>query len=509
MDQILKSCEFIFKKIFQIFLASLIALIGGIISLGIYAFSFKDELISKRASLITSRPSNITKDIMIPLFNIDEPGGIYTYADILIQNLIKKRPNYRFIIACNSDLNYKFAKKFEKYPNTLIVKTEYGISDISCIFLGLTTISPKINRFINKWIANQSDDFNDIFYRFKQKLFFGKIFVDKYVDLIFSVSFGISVNLGIKQVSILHDLYFLDMPNTVKGNIVEYYKDYFDVSAKLISISDFVKDSINRHFTIPSYRLITIPNQFSKRFPEVYSDKEILNKFNLLPKKYFVYTSSFWRHKNHLGLIEAFDLFLKKRNIPQNFKLVLLGQFEKDPKSPMISAQIAYKAMSLTKKLHLEKQIIFTGFIKDEEVASIMKNATALVCASLYEGFGMPLAEAMQLKTPVISSFQGSLREIGFDAALFFNPFDKNDIADTMYTVFNSQKLQETLIKCGEQSVKKYSNTEKMTEDILNIIETEIKNHENDKKYKKYWTEVDYAPIKNFRLSFIPKNASY
>lgn len=510
MKQIINIAPRFFRFLVISFDILMIFLVFCVISLGVYTFLIRDELLSKRAPRLSNRNTLFTKDIVVPIFNINEAGGISTYASLLIENFIKKRPNYRFIIPCNSENSYKLAKKFKNYKNALIIKTAYSISDTSLAFIGLSTLTGPLNRWINAWVLKKSDNFNDIFFRLKQKLFCGEIFVDKYIDIILQPNFGLWLDLGIKQILILHDLYFIDMP---RMNLLydprPMYKEYFDASLKIICISDFVRDSVNRHFTISSDRLITIHNQFARRFPIISAEqeKEVLQRFNLEPHKYFVYTSSFWRHKNHLGLIKGFKKFLKKYHIPPDIKLVLIGHFASE--GPSFSVYTSKATRKLVQETGLTGRVVFTSFIDDASVAALTKNAISLVCASFYEGFGMPIAEAMVQETPIISSFCGSLREIGADSVIFFNPFDENDIAAAMNTIFSSSKLRANLIKRGIENAKKYSNTDKMIDEMLDLIEKEIESRKGAKKYEKYWQDCEIAPIKNYRDSLVPLNLFY
>ena len=96
------------------------------------------------------------------------------------------------------------------------------------------------------------------------------------------------------------------------------------------------------------------------------------------------------------------------------------------------------------------------GFIKQEELSLIFSKAKLFIMPSFYEGFGIPLIEAMYLGVPAISASNSSLLEIGKDICLFFNEYKVSSIKETIEKVLNNQKLQKNMIKNGLLNIKKY-----------------------------------------------------
>jgi glycosyltransferase involved in cell wall biosynthesis len=135
--------------------------------------------------------------------------------------------------------------------------------------------------------------------------------------------------------------------------------------------------------------------------------KIILNKYNIFNNKFFFYPAQFWAHKNHNGLLHAFSLFINEN---PDYKLVLTG-FDQ--------GNLNY-IKSICRKLGLDNQVLFLGFVSNEEIYSLYKNATSLVMASYFGPTNMPPIEAMELGCPVICSDITGHHEILGDAAIYF-----------------------------------------------------------------------------------------
>jgi glycosyltransferase involved in cell wall biosynthesis len=116
---------------------------------------------------------------------------------------------------------------------------------------------------------------------------------------------------------------------------------------------------------------------------------------------------------------------------------------------------------------------LFLGYVTDEELNNLYQNAFCFVLPSLYEGFGIPVLEAMAYNCPVISSFASSLPEIGADACLYFDPKDQSDLLDKLNMLQQNKTLRLELIKKGKERIKQFS-WRKCGEETLNIL-TDVK----------------------------------
>ncbi len=131
------------------------------------------------------------------------------------------------------------------------------------------------------------------------------------------------------------------------------------------------------------------------------------------------------------------------------------------------------RIFALVKELNLEDKVIFTGFISEEEKPYLMAGARAFVFPSLYEGFGIPVLEAMNLGVPVVCSREGSLPEVGGKAAIYCDPYETEDIRRAMAEVLSLNKAaRDEIIRLGSERCKEFS-WEKCAQIILGVLENE------------------------------------
>ena len=143
-------------------------------------------------------------------------------------------------------------------------------------------------------------------------------------------------------------------------------------------------------------------------------------------------------------MITAFSNFSAEN---EDFKLVIVG------KGGWLYRDIYQQVTDLD----LGERVIFTGFETDENLAELYKNAFSLIMPSYYEGFGIPILEAMAHNCPVISSHNSSLPEVGGDAAIYFDPKDHKDLKNKMKELINNQMLYSKLISAGKKRIKDFS----------------------------------------------------
>jgi glycosyltransferase involved in cell wall biosynthesis len=176
----------------------------------------------------------------------------------------------------------------------------------------------------------------------------------------------------------------------------------------------------------------------------------------ILNEKYLLYVGTIQPRKNIELLINAFKMLIEEGT---ELKLVIAG------KKGWLYDEILNRA----KALHIEDKVIFTGFIPDSEIADLYKNAQAFVLPSLYEGFGIPVLEAMYYGCPVIASNVSSIPEIGADACLYFNPKDTVELKNKILELLGNDVLRRSLIKKGSERVENFS-WEKCGKETLEVL---------------------------------------
>ncbi len=181
--------------------------------------------------------------------------------------------------------------------------------------------------------------------------------------------------------------------------------------------------------------------------------ENIRSEYNL-PEKIILFVGGITPLKNISNILHAFDKFRKKH---MGYKLVLIGfrrwNFKND--------------IELINKLGLEDDVVLPGWVRDMDLPYIYCLADLLIFPSLYEGFGIPLIEAMSCGCPIVTSNAGGLPEIAGDAAVLVNPYDVDEISTAMCKVIDDSDLQKNLISNGYRQVKNFS-WNKCAHEVLN-----------------------------------------
>lgn len=173
-------------------------------------------------------------------------------------------------------------------------------------------------------------------------------------------------------------------------------------------------------------------------------EQEVLKKYKIKPKQYFVFIGTLLKHKNLLSLLEAFRKF---NNINSNFKLVLAGKGGNALKS----------IYNFIKRHSLENQIILTGYFEDNEKGSLLKNSVSLLLVSTKEGFGFPILEAQSLGVPVITSNASSMKEISNESTILVDPNSIDSITNAMFEILRNNDKVSKLISLGYKNIKRFS----------------------------------------------------
>ena len=168
--------------------------------------------------------------------------------------------------------------------------------------------------------------------------------------------------------------------------------------------------------------------------------------------------------KNTESVLRAYKILLESYGhaswLP---KLVISGKL-----MPELSPLVC-DVEALVKGLGLEKEVILLGYVNQKDLPAIYRNASVFVYPSLYEGFGLPVLEAMNQGVPVIASKTSSLPEVGGDSILYCNPKDVDDLAMVMKNVLRSSHLRVALSMKGKERAQHFS-WDRFVEKIINII---------------------------------------
>lgn len=249
----------------------------------------------------------------------------------------------------------------------------------------------------------------------------------------------------------IHDVSYKYIPNMLsKRNLLSINTQLLlnaKKASKIITVSESSKKDIINFYKIPEEKIKVIYEGVDDSFRPMNGDQErrgIVEKYGL-PSKFLLYVGTYLPHKNLETLLYAYHELRRNQKISQ--VLVLAGKKGRN-----------YDVIShLISKLCLDKDVKTIGFVRDEDLPYIYNLSDLFIFPSIYEGFGLPLLEAMACGVPVISSDTSCLPEIGGNAALYFSPKEIEELARKIFSVITNKNLRNDLIARGFRRAKLFS----------------------------------------------------
>ena len=190
-------------------------------------------------------------------------------------------------------------------------------------------------------------------------------------------------------------------------------------------------------------------------------------RLGLASQRYLIYPANFWKHKNHEMLLTAFGMACHG-GLAADIKLVCTG-------APGARQEWL---MSAAHTMNLGDRILFPGYLPNAELAALMANCTGVVFPSLYEGFGLPVIEAMAAGVPVACSNTTSLPEVAADAAILFDPRVPTQIAQAMISLVKNEALRARLIQAGQQRAVEFSDGKRMAREYWELFQYALSQRE-------------------------------
>lgn len=269
-------------------------------------------------------------------------------------------------------------------------------------------------------------------------------------DAFISTDGYICKSTKVKTLNVIHDINFEHRPKDLPASITKYYKNnmpkFAQKATRLATVSEFSKQDIAATYSIPTEKIDVVYNGCNELFKPVSETESVKVRYKYASgRPFFLYIGSMHPRKNILNLMRAFDSFKKMTSC--DMKLLLVGNSMWSNKD----------IQSLYHTLIYRHDIHFLGHVKTPELAKIMASANALTFVPYFEGFGIPLVEAMNCEVPIITSNTTSLPEVAGKAALFVNPDSPEAIANAMIQVFKEPKIREKLIEESRIQRKKFS----------------------------------------------------
>jgi glycosyltransferase involved in cell wall biosynthesis len=251
------------------------------------------------------------------------------------------------------------------------------------------------------------------------------------------------------------------------SNVLDYHswstKFALKHAKKIIAVSEFTKQELIDVYGAAQAKIEVVYNGYNQFIYKKINDQaeieKILNKYEInVP--YIFYVGRLEKKKNTATLVQAYAVMRQKyKNIKH--KLVLAG-----------NASLGFDEVKyVIEEFDLNNDVIMTGWIPESDMPFIFNGASVFVFPSLYEGFGIPLLQAMASEVPIAASDIAPIVEVSRGAALLFNPKDKNDIAEKMARLIANKKLAENLVNLGRNRVKDFS-LDSCAKKTLSVIES-------------------------------------
>lgn len=270
------------------------------------------------------------------------------------------------------------------------------------------------------------------------------------LDIFHSLSFCMSIIQPCLSIMTIYDLIHLLFPRNYSRSLSLYYKTIVAHCVRkvdrIMTVSYSSKRDIVNLLNVPEDKISVIygaPDEQFKPTGDIYI-RNRLDKIYGISKPYVLYVGNMRPHKNLMGLLKA---FYRCRQKGLDFMLVICGE-------RMYSYRELYRRAV---GLDMEKEVVFTGVVPDEDLVMLYNGAGALVLPSLYEGFGLPPLEAMVCGTPVIASRTASLSEVLRDVAILFDPGNISELAGAIEEVLINDGLRERLCRKGLERTRMFS----------------------------------------------------
>jgi len=363
--------------------------------------------------------------------------GLGHYSRTLIRSLAEYYPQHRYFL-------------FNPRPSELFQITGKNIEEVLPGRLLHKILSPV---WRSSWVKNDLQ---------KHK-----------IDIYHGLSNEIPVDMhktGIKSVVTIHDLIFERHPEQYGKLDVEIYKRKFryacEHTGRVIAISRQTKNDIMEFYKIPEEKISVCYQGCHPAFAVPVTEKlkqQVKKKYGL-PERYFLYVGSVIERKNLLGICQA--VYLLRNDLP--LPLVVIGN----------GGRYRQQVKDFVRQHGLDEKIIFlsenplakvsSSFLRAEDFPAIYQMAVAMIYPSFFEGFGIPVLEALWSRLPVITSNVSSLPEAGGDGAYYVNPHSAEEIAEGMKKIYSDKNFAESLAEKGWQHAQKFTQ-QKCAEGVMEV----------------------------------------
>lgn len=269
-------------------------------------------------------------------------------------------------------------------------------------------------------------------------------------DLFLSPDGYLSQRTKVPQLGVIHDINFVHRPDDLPWLKAKYYNYYFPkfarLAKRLATVSFYSKEDITRSFKVDYDKIDVVYDGINQIFEPI-SEKEIqeVRDAYAMGADYFLFVGALHPRKNVSGLLKAFDAF--KSVLHSDTKLVIVG-------GEMHKTGDIFETYE---NMRCKNDVVFTGRVTTRELHDIFGGALALTFVPFFEGFGIPIVEAMSAGIPVICSNTTSMPEVGGNAVLYADPLKIEQITNAMIRIYEDAELRKSMVEKGFVQKNKFS----------------------------------------------------
>ena len=269
-------------------------------------------------------------------------------------------------------------------------------------------------------------------------------------DLFLSPDGYLSLRTKVPQLAVIYDINFLHRPDDLPWLIEKYYNFFFPrfarIAKRIATVSFYSKEDIARSFKISYDKIDVVYDGINQIFEPLQEKEKIAVRSKYADgSEYFLFVGALHPRKNVNGLLNAFDAF--KADDAKKTKLIIVGG----------EMHKTGEIFETYENMRFKKDVVFTGRVSTHDLHDIFGAALALTFVPFFEGFGIPVVEAMTAGVPVICSNTTSIPEVGGNAVIYADPMKIDQITNAMLKLANDKDLRQELIEKGFEQKNKFS----------------------------------------------------
>jgi glycosyltransferase involved in cell wall biosynthesis len=433
---------------------------------------------------------------LTPMLPGGENGGAKLATLALIGALAELLPQTRFLLLTADSSHHELEELDIKNPNierlcvyhTLIAAPATATVELSWKGKILDYLNATARKLLSASVKYQ---IKYLMHRTPRGKVSGSILRQTRADLLFCpFTAPFYADPTLPTVSIIYDLQYRYYPQFFSSQEMFQREEAFKTASKkadhLVTISDYVRQTVLETSGLSPDRVSTVLLglfRSSEKDLNGTNQAENLLKYDLTPGEYLIYPANFWDHKNHEMLLTAFGMY-RQGPAKHKVKLVCTG-------TPGFGAN---RFCDQVQRMGLGGSVIYPGFVKAEEYEALLHSAFALIFPSLYEGFGIPILEAMAAGIPVLCSLITSLPEVGGDAVLYFDPRKPAEICDAIRRLVSQPGLRDELIVKGRQRARLFQDSRRVAIEYSDVFARVVRSFNEARKpslhgvYQDGWT---------------------